>query len=95
MKANTEAAAAQARAEARIDEMERIAKAVKADTHNISLYNECLNRYITSMQTSVSGANSYLDQSTLQQFHDIAMSTSLSQVCEQNSSNAKCLLICI
>lgn len=81
MKAKTEAAAALARAEARVEEMERIAKAANADARNISLYNECLNRYINSMQTSMNGTGSYFDQAQIQQIHDAAKKTSLSQVC--------------
>lgn len=102
LKAKTEAAAAQARAEAKAAEMERVAKAANADRHNITLYNECLNRYINQMRKLLNEMETYFNQSELQQIHNEAKSTSMSQVCERSAKCIRnhsmtlcCLSICI
>lgn len=81
MKAKTEAAAAQAKAEARAAEMERLAEEAKCDRHNISLYTECLNRYINSMRRSIGEVTTFHNQAELQRIHSGAKSASLSEVC--------------
>lgn len=80
MKTKTKEAADKARAEARAEEMARMATDAIADKHNILLYNECLNRYINSMRKSLSESDSFYSQMAFQQIHDDAKRSALTQV---------------
>lgn len=86
MKAKTQAAAAQARSEAKAAEMERIAQAARADRHNITLYNDCLNRYVNVMRKRLNEVETFYGQPELQQIHETAKNASLSEVCSSNSN---------
>lgn len=89
MQKKTAEAAAQAREDAKADEMRKAVIEAQADIKNMQLYNDCLDRYVNSMRRSLTESETFYSKSHLDEIHENAKEKFLSKVCQ--SPPFKCL----
>lgn len=81
MENKTEEAAVLAKLQARAEASEKAASTARADTHNITLYNKCMNEYKIAMDNALyRKSNDYYEPNDLQRIHEEAREKSLKSV---------------
>lgn len=70
MKNEAADAAARAKAEAKAEELQRVASEARANANNLQLYNDYLNRYINSMRQFLMQSADPYSKSVLDQQHE-------------------------
>lgn len=71
---------AKAKAEARAAQLEIARQQIEANSKNTLLYHEYLDQYLSTMRSSMSARETYLEPSELRQIHEEAKRNALSQV---------------